>query len=120
MIMERATRARKGHVREPRTLRIRGSHGTLSLSRRSPVIVTRACGLRKAGGDMTDHLAEYRRRLAAGEVDAPERAANPLERANAAPVLQCPGAGQDPGWREAIRDCSARTCALHPHRPGQR
>jgi len=32
-----------------------------------------------------DHLAEYRRKLAAGEVEAPERAANPLERAKPSP-----------------------------------
>ena len=77
-----------------------------------------------------DHLAEYRRRLAAGEVEAPTRAANPLERAHRKPTSlrlavaarcwQCQGEGQDPGWRDAIRDCTARTCALHPHRPGAR
>jgi hypothetical protein len=76
-----------------------------------------------------DALAEYRRKIAAGEIEAPSRAANPLERAQRKPTSlklaiaarcwQCQGEGADVGWREAIRACTAFGCALHSHRPYQ-
>jgi hypothetical protein len=76
-----------------------------------------------------DALAEYRRKVAAGEIEAPQRSANPLERAQKRPTSlkmaiaarcwQCQGEGEDVGWREAIKRCTVPSCALHPHRPYQ-
>lgn len=54
---------------------------------------------------------------------------NPLQvyqdqptRSNAikARCYQCVGEGQDSGWREAIRQCSVDSCALHDYRPYQK
>jgi len=28
-----------------------------------------------------------------------------------------PGGTPDPAWKQAIRECSAKSCALYPHRP---
>lgn len=74
-----------------------------------------------------DALLEWRRKVEAGEVEAPERAADPIERAArkpkslklaiAARCYQCQGEGEDPGWRQRTRECSVTGCALHPHRP---
>jgi hypothetical protein len=78
----------------------------------------------------TEALAEWRRKVEAGEVEAPERAADPLERARRKPTSlklavaarcwQCQGEGEDSGWREAIGTCAVPGCALWPHRPYQK
>lgn len=75
-------------------------------------------------------LEEYRRKVASGEIERAERAANPYEQALRKPSSKvlaikakcwsCQGEGEDVGWRVAIRDCNVTGCALHPHRPYQR
>lgn len=70
---------------------------------------------------MTDHFAEYRRKVAAGEIEPAERL-NPIEKAQAKPkslrlainakCWDCTG-----GQRQEIKLCPMTDCSLHGLRP---
>jgi hypothetical protein len=75
-----------------------------------------------------DKFAEYRAKLAAGEVargpvldPAAKAATRPtsLRLAINGKCYDCQGRDSDPGYRGRIRTCSIATCTLHPVRPYQ-
>ena len=71
-------------------------------------------------------LAEYRAKVASGEIEKPERM-NPLQKAQANPqsmkyairaaCCDCVGGDGTPGWQNEIKLCPVAKCALHHVRP---
>lgn len=71
---------------------------------------------------MIDHLAEYRRKIAAGEIDPPERTGPKVTQAQwRAKVkrfcLEC--MGNDEGARTDVANCTSPACTWFDVRPFQ-
>ena len=82
---------------------------------------------------LMEGLAEYQRKIEAGEIERTKPELNLIVKAKKHPTskhkaiaafcFHCMGGTEteapDPNWRQAIKDCTSPTCPLYPHRPGK-